>query len=302
MQQQQNLDIYQHVGDTIIALLEQDIIPWRQPWAETGPPRNLLTRHWFTGANYLLLNTLPYAQPYYLTFKQVKAVAGRVKAGERGYLLMYRKAILEPDTIDPSKLVKRFVPRHYFVFNVEQCENIPPSLLGSMKIFPGHRNPIEQCEFVVEDYKTRPTIYLGSGGASYVHKAVFVNMPLRERFVSQEQFYATLFHELVHSTGHESRLNRKEITESPDYETDAYALEELVAEIGAGFLCTHTGIESATIKHHAAYIRSWLRAFNNDKRFFVVAATRAQRAVDYILNIDRSADGTEKASEEQAGR
>lgn len=191
--------------------------------------------------------------------------------------------------------------RYYIVFNVEQCENIPPTLIPSVIAPLEHKDPIQECEFVVEDYKTCPTIQFGSEGASYVHVKDYIKMPFRERFISQKQFYATLFHELVHSTGHESRLNRKEISESPDYETDEYALEELVAEIGAGYLCSFAGIESATIQQHAAYIKSWLQVFENDKKFIVHASSRAQKAVDYILNIDRGNHGTDIMPGQHAG-
>lgn len=300
--EQQRFDIYEHVTKTIISLLEQGTIPWRKPWITAGPPRNLLTRHWYTGINHLLLNALPYTKPYYLTFKQIKAVAGRVKAGEKGHFIVFRKTIIEQDPKDTEKTTRRNVLRYYIVFNVEQCENIPPALIPSYAVPLEHKDPIQECEFVIEDYKTCPSIHFGSDGASYVHVKDYINMPFRERFISQEQFYATLFHEMIHSTGHESRLNRKEITESPDYETDEYALEELVAEIGAGYLCSFTGIESATIKHHAAYIKSWLQVFENDKKFVVIASARAQKAVDYILNIDRSNNDAELFSEQPAGQ
>ena len=301
MQQESRFDIYEHVTRTIISILEQGTIPWRKPWITTGPPRNLLTRHWYTGINHLLLNALPYGKPYYLTFRQIKAVAGRVKAGEKGHMIVFRKTIVETDEKEPEKTAKRHVLRYYFVFNVEQCENIPPTLVPPATVFPKHHDPIQECEFVVEDYRTCPAIYMGAPEAAYVHAKDCITMPFRERFVSQEQYYATLFHEIAHSTGHESRLDRKEITESPDYESDAYALEELVAEISAGYLCSYCGIEAATIHQHAAYVDSWLKAFDHDKRFIVLASMRAQKAVDYILNIDRNVDDMGKAPEEQEG-
>lgn len=300
-QQEHRFDIYEHVTNTIIALLEQGTIPWRKPWITSGPPRNLLTRHWYTGINHLLLNALPYTQPYYLTFKQVKAVAGLIKPGEKGHLIVFRKTITEPDEKEPEQTVKRYVLRYYYVFNVAQCENIPPGLIPSVKAFQKHEDPIQECEWVIEDYKVCPAIRFGGAEAYYDPGKDLINCPLRERFKRLEDFYATLFHEMVHSTGHQSRLNRKEVAENPAFGSDGYSLEELVATLGASYICSFTGIEQGTIENHAAYIQNWLMALKNDKRFIVHASTRAQRAVDYILNIDRRVDDEISVPAEHGG-
>jgi antirestriction protein ArdC len=109
-------------------------------------------------------------------------------------------------------------------------------------------------------------------------------MPPKERFDHPEAYYATLFHELVHSTGHESRLGRPGITESIEFGKRTYSKEELVAEMGATFLCGQTGIENAVINNSASYIASWLRRLQNDPRLVVQAAAQSQKAADYILN------------------
>ena len=289
MQQQTSyIDIYEHVTNTIIALLEQGTVPWQKPWITSGPPRNLLTGHWYAGINYMLLNALPYKLPYYLTFRQVKSVAGKVKAGEKAHMLVFRRQITEPDKNDATKTVIRFVLRHFWVFNISQCENIPPHLIGKAQLLLKHKDPIQECEFVVEGYKTCPTIRY-SGDEAYYHSVLdVVNMPFMEKFVSQEKFYSALFHELVHSTGHASRLNRKEVVEANEFGSDEYSVEELVAEMGACYISSFCGIVSETIDNSAAYINGWLNSLKNDKKFIVQASSRAQKAVDYILNIDRS--------------
>jgi antirestriction protein ArdC len=112
-----------------------------------------------------------------------------------------------------------------------------------------------------------------------------INMPRKKSFSSSESYYSTLFHELVHSTGHEKRLNRPSITEMAEFGSEVYSIEELVAELGAAYLCSSAGILTGQIKDSAAYIQGWLAKLKNDKRFIVRASGYSQRAVDYILNI-----------------
>ena len=129
-----------------------------------------------------------------------------------------------------------------------------------------------------------PPIHHGGSRACYQPSNDEVHMPDRERFDSSEEYYSTLFHELVHSTGHASRLGRTGITETIVFGSRTYSKEELIAEMGATFLCGHTGIENAVIDNSASYLASWLGRLRNDSRLVVQAAAQSQKAVDYVLD------------------
>jgi len=299
-QEQQRFDIYAHVTSTIITLLENGTVPWRKPWT-IGPPMNLLTRHSYTGINYVLLNALQYAEPYYLTFKQIQAVAGSVKVGEKGHLIVFRKAVDEADKENSAKTTRHFVWRYYYVFNIAQCRNIPTTLLPDPARVKTKKEPILECETVIEGYKTCPPIQHEKNYAYYLCSGDYINMPAPGSFRTMEGYYDTLFHELIHSTGHASRLNRKEITESHDEESEPYAIEELVAEIGACFLNSYCGIGIQNMDNNAAYIENWLTSLRNDKGFVIFASAQAQKAVDYILNVKRGVNQPETLPAENVG-
>jgi len=298
-QDKKRFDIYEHVTNTIIALLEKGTIPWRKPWRETGLPRNLITGHVYTGINHLLLNCLPYEEQYYLTWKQIQSSAGSVLPGEKGHFVVFRKTIEVEDKIDRTKKEKHHLLRYYHVFNVAQCKDIPLRLIQKSDIVKRIKNPIEECEWVIEDYKTCPQIMHTDARAYYSPMHDYINVPDIGLFTTSEGYYTTLFHEIIHSTGHTSRLNRKEVMERPHFGDELYSIEELVAEIGACYLNSLVGIPNETIVNSAAYIQNWLTVLQNDKKFIIQASTRAQRAVDFILNVERSIHDHDTLSAEQ---
>jgi antirestriction protein ArdC len=170
--------------------------------------------------------------------------------------------------------------RYYKVFNAEQTEGIdypkPPE-----RDF----NPIEEAEKILAGMPNRPAITHGEARAYYRPSEDRVNLPPQGSFTSDEAYYSTLFHELAHATGHASRLDRKEITEVNLFGSHDYSKEELVAEMGSAYLCGASGISPQTIDNQAAYIHGWLRKLRDDQKFVVLAAAKAQKAADYILNI-----------------
>jgi antirestriction protein ArdC len=173
--------------------------------------------------------------------------------------------------------------RYYSVFNVEQCDGIeyPKPDVPTFEF-----TPIERAEQIVAGMPNKPEITSGGDSAYYRPSLDQVNMPPKERFERPEYFYDTLFHELTHATGHESRLNRKGVADKDEHSqfgSDPYAREELVAEMGASFLCGHAGIVERTIDNSAAYIGHWLEQLKQDPRLVIVAAGQAQKAADYIL-------------------
>jgi len=278
-------DVYDIVTNLIIQKLEQDIIPWKQPWKDIGPPRNLVTQRPYRGLNLLLLSALNYPENEYLTFKQVQDLGGRVRKGEKANLVVLWIWIDE-DVNKRQQDVrgrKRPILRYYFVFNVCQCSGIPPRPL---KLEFKHNDPIEKCEEIVAAMPKRPTIVHNENEAYYHPIADFINVPQMQVFESSHAYYATLFHELIHSTGHASRLNRKEIVEHAEFGSESYSMEELTAEIGACYLTSYAGISLKELSSNSvAYIQGWIRRLKGDKKFVVYASAHAQRSVDFILNI-----------------
>jgi len=281
--------IYDLITDRIIALLEQGVIPWRKPWdPSTGAPRNLVSGKAYRGINAMLLASLGFSSPWFATFHLIKASGGSVKKGVHGFPVVFWKFLdtgAEPDGEDENTSRRDRVPllRYYTVFNLDQTEGIPTE-----KIPPLHKlafDPIEACERIVAEMPQRPEIRFTTEGRAYYRPSTdIVTMPLRESFANPAAFYGTIFHELCHAAGHESRLARKSLADRAPFGTADYSREELVAEMGAGFLCAHAGIEAATLDNSAAYIQSWLRILKDDRRAVIVAAGQAQKAADFILD------------------
>ena len=176
--------------------------------------------------------------------------------------------------------------RYYSVFNVEQCDGISHARLEAEHDEPAPFNPIESAERIVASYPKPPSISEDGRGSAYYRPATdSIRMPERETFDSEAHFYATLFHEMAHSTGHESRLSRAGITNPIRHASHEYSQEELVAEMGAAFLTAEAGIDAEVLMDNsAAYVASWLKALRNDKKLVVFAAAQAQKAVDHILD------------------
>lgn len=282
MEATENKDIYAIVTNTIIQKLEGGILPWKQPWKNVGAPRNLATQRTYRGINYLLLNSLGYLDNQFLTFNQIKDLGGRVKKGEKAHLVVLWVWVdNNGKKVDQNYTgEKRPLLRYYFVFNVSQCTGIPDSpTLDGKRI-----DPIEKCEQIVASMPRCPKIVHNEYEAYYHPTADFVNLPKMEAFDTAEEYYATLFHELIHSTGYEDRLNRKELVEMARFGTQTYSIEELTAEIGACFLSSYAGICVNDLKNNIAYIQGWLERLRNDKRFIFYASSQAQKAVDYILD------------------
>ena len=280
--------IYDLITDRIIALLEAGVIPWRKPWdAASGAPRNLTSGKAYRGVNAMLLASLGFGSPWFATFHQIKAHGGAVKKSVHGFPVVFLKFLetaAEPDGEGEPTCRRDRVPllRYYTVFNLEQTEGIPAGKIPALEI--RHFDPIEACERIVAEMPQRPEIRHTTEARAYYRPSTdTVTMPLRESFHSAAEYFSTLAHELVHSTGAPSRLARKSLEDWAPFGTADYSREELVAEMGAGFLCAHAGIDGATLENSAAYIRSWLQVLKDDRRAVIVAAGQAQKAADFIL-------------------
>lgn len=271
---------YEVITNRIIELLEQGTVPWQQPWnGEQAHPRNLVSDKKYRGINAFLLGATAYESPYWLTYKQAKSRNGHVRKGEKGFPCIYWNWVERLDE-ETGEIDKKPFLRHYTVFNVTQCESVNyPELETTIH----EHERIEKCEQIVREMPNPPNIQLDSTVASYHPSSDTVRMPALARFESAEEYYSTLFHELAHSTGHKSRLDRQSIKGQIVFGSKTYGNEELVAEMGATYFCGHAGIENKTIDNSAAYIQGWLTKLRANKTLVIKAAGQAQKAVDYVL-------------------
>jgi len=282
-----NKDVYQIITDRIIGLLEAGTVPWHRPWkGGSEAPRNYVSRKAYRGINLFLLHAAGFASPFWLTFRQVQALDGRIKPGEKSFPVVFWKVFEEPEDNGESKRIPFL--RYHRVFNVAQCEGItvpaPPEVNGAFE-------PIDACDRVVAQMPRPPALAHGGARACYSPREDRVTMPAATLFESPAAYYSTLFHELTHATGHPSRLNRKEVAEPVQFGSDPYSREELVAEMGAAFLAGHCAIEATTLTPSASYIQSWLERLRDDRKLVVHAAAQAQRACDFILDVGPEAEG-----------
>lgn len=275
--------IYDMITQSIIDQLEKGYVPWQRPW-KGGLPMNLISKKPYRGINTFLLGSTGFTSPFWLTFKQASEKGGKIKKGSTGYPIVFWNYVnKKTKDIDDDAEIKKKIPflRYYTVFNLDQCEGIEPPEGFEDREF----TKIEAPETIVENMPQRPVIHHGKPRAYYSPTNDLINMPRPETFMGDEEYYSTLFHELVHSTGHKTRLNRHEKIADHMFGSKDYSKEELVAEMGSAFLCGVSEIVPTVIDNQAAYISSWLKKFQSDKKILIQAAAQAQKAADFILNI-----------------
>jgi antirestriction protein ArdC len=276
-------DVFEVITQKIIDLLNQGVVPWQIPWkTSSGMPRNLVSNRPYNGINFWLLLSYNYSSPFFLTFEQAKSAGGTIKKGEKSKMVVFWK-ILESTEKDGTITKTPFL-RYYNVFNYTQTEGIDPAKLPENSDYDHDFNPNAVADSIIHNWIDCPKIEWDSNHAYYSPLEDKVAMPPQRTFFFDSLCYSTLYHELTHSTGHRSRTNRHEKIHDHKFGSQDYSQEELVAELGAAFLCGITGIEQETIQNNAAYIKSWIRTFQNDPKVLILAATQAQKAVDYILN------------------
>ncbi|CAH1211661.1 conserved hypothetical protein [Candidatus Nitrotoga sp. BS] len=277
-------NIYEKVTNSIITSLEQGVPPWVCPWHDgNAVPSNLVTGKPYRGINVLMLYVAAmsgnHVDDRWLTFRQANEIGARIRKGEHGtQIVFYRLREIKEKTGEVAETdiaESRSIPmlKIYTVFNVSQLEAVPERFASR----PARAwQPVEEAEHVLN--KTGAVICHGGSRAFYRPSDDFIQLPPQASFAKPEDYYSVALHELCHWTGSSNRLNR-ELVGRKDIE--AYAYEELVAEIGAAFLCAHCGL-SARLEH-ASYINSWLDALRRDKRLIFVAAGAAQKAADFVL-------------------
>ena len=296
-------DIYQEVTDRIIGYLEQGTAPWKNPIKRgtgDGWPKNMDSGKRYRGINVFLLGLTAwergYSSDYWMTFKQASEKGGSVRKGEKGSLVTFFKmyATTDKQTGEPVEIP---MLKHFTAFNVEQIDGI--EIPDAPKSNPSDQpfEPLEAAERIVDGYAPKPSIHHDGGKRAFYRPADdSVHMPTHERFDRNDSYYTTLFHELAHSTGHSSRLDRGLDTNLAPFGSPDYSREELVAEMGAAFLSAAAGISPPTIEQSASYLQSWINVLKGDKRLVVSAASAAQKAADLILaDFESVADATQPA-------
>ncbi len=281
-------DIYAEVTNRIVAALEQGTPPWVYPWRQgSALPNNLATGKAYRGINVLILAIEAMSRNFtdnrWLTFRQANNLGARIRQGEHGTAIVFYRMHEINDTTDgfgelSGEVRKIPLLKTYVVFNAEQLNGLPDRfVLPPLQPW----QPLEIAEQLIA--QTGALICHGGNQAFYRPSSDTIQLPPMTSFAHADDYYATALHELTHWTGHSTRLNRLSV-QRPGVE--AYAFEELVAEIGAAFLCAHCGLNG--VVEHASYIETWLNALRRDKRLIFVAAGAAQKAADFVMGTTTS--------------
>lgn len=288
-------DVYSRITNQIIEALEQGVKPWTQPWTAAHAAGHVSRPLRHNGQPYAGINVLTlwasamtahYAAPIWMTFKQAIELGGHVRKGEKGSPVVYADTMRRTETDDATgDETERAIPflKAYTVFNVEQIEGLPEHFHA---LAHARRNPDERIAGAESFFAaTRADIRHGGDCAYYSPTLDYIQMPPFEAFRDAQAYYATLAHEATHWTRHATRLDRD--FGRKKFGDDGYAREELVAELGAAFLCADLGLRLEDRADHAAYIGHWLSVLKEDKRAVFAAAAHAQRAADYLGRFSR---------------
>ena len=294
-------DVKAKINERIIKALSEGKIPWLKPWTENGP-RNLFSGRGYTGLNRLILGLTPYSLPFWATYRQYLAAGLQVQKGEHGHGIIYAGQMVKTDTKineegkeEENKKRIRFL-KAYAVFNITQADYQErgyklPDVKANVHLLG--------CDAVIHDYTDRHQIAIAAGSrAAYSPHTDIITCPEIGQFTTSEHYYATIFHECIHSTG--PRLERFKKTDAVCFGSDTYGREELVAEIGSAYLAALTGIDSsAVIRNQAAYLQNWAKAIKADADMVMYAAGRAEKAADFMIGanapVPASATGTDAA-------
>ena len=298
-------DIYTRITSQIVAALEQGVKPWTQPWNAAHAAGHVSRPLRHNGQTYAGINVLTlwcsamerhYAAPIWMTFKQALELGGHVRKGEKGSPVVYANTIVRTEEGDNGEDEERAIPflKAYTVFNVDQIDELPAHYYAVANAEPNPDQRIAHAEsfFAATGFDIRH----GGDSAFYVPSLDYIQMPPFEAFRDAQSYYSTLCHESCHATRIESRLDRD--FGRKRFGDEGYAREELVAELGAAFLCADLGLRLEDREDHAAYVASWLKVLKDDSRAIFSAAAHAQRAVDYLHSLQpqaQTADESEAA-------
>jgi antirestriction protein ArdC len=288
-----NVQIYKKVVDVILGQLEKGVIPWRKGWkcygSDSAMPINLLTKKAYRGVNVITLGMCsPFSSNKWGTFKQIKKAGGHVLRGSKGYPVVFWSPVeSKTQKNEDGNPRKYFLLKYSVVFNVEQT-SLGEAELKAIEAAKADEQdddfePIDVCEEIVNGFDGPSIANDGGNRAFYWVTDDGVHMPPKSRFESEEEYYGTLFHELAHSTGHSSRLDRK--VGCAAFGSQVYSREELIAEFSAAMICGVAGIDNVTVENSAAYIAGWSRKLKGDPECLVKAASAAEKAANLILGL-----------------
>lgn len=279
-------DLYQEVTDRIIEIMKDGKLPWHKPWrhgraysGDANVPHNASTGVPYTGVNQILLWSVCHAfgSPQFLTFNQGRDMGGMVRKGEKGVGLIFFKPIKVKDTNAKGEEEIKQIPmlKNFTVFHVSQFDNLDPSKFKSPTPPPAMRSTS-----ILELAKMhRVDLSHGGNEAFFASMQNRIQMPHQDQFKNIDLYNATLAHELTHWTGHPARLNR---SMGNVFGTTEYAFEELIAELGSAFLSAQMDLPVHDV-HHGAYLQSWLKALQNDKKAIFKASRLAREACEYLI-------------------
>ena len=275
-------DVYEMVTDRIIEQLEQGVIPWQKPWGGViDGAYNRISKRPYSLLNQMLLQH----SGEYATFKQWSELGGHIRKGEKSEIVVFWKLQpYEDENADGEKIIKQIpLLRYYNVFHVSQVDGVEAKELDLNEF-----EPIEEAERIKTEYMTREHLKILeklTDKAFYSPAFDYIQVPCKEQYQNVEEFYSTLFHEMVHSTGYKTRLDREDVKDCMYFGSENYSKEELTAELGSAFLVNLLGIETKkSFRNSSAYIQGWLRRLRGDKKFIVSASSKAEKAVKYIMN------------------
>ena len=270
---------YQRVTQLILEQLEAGVVPWRKPWTADGEaPRPLGHRRPYRGINRLILGSAGFSCPLWVTDARAELRGWTPRENEKPWPLI----TYVPDA--RSSLVPRKRSKVFDVYNLLQLDGPKwrPAARADRPSVPS-QTPLVVAERFVAAVSNPPEITEVYDFAFYRPGRDLIGLPSRDRFESMEEYYSTLFHELVHSTGHESRLDRWGSQQMLDTSRERYSFEELVAEIGCQFLCLETGLQAPTLANSVAYIASWAKRLGRHQTWIMQAAPQAERAARWLL-------------------
>ena len=277
-----NKQVYEKVNEKIMDLISKGTMPWEMTWEGSTLPMNLASNTQYRGINVWMLSATAmfngYPHNQWLTFNQTRKLGGAVKRNEKASFVVFAKRIEKngQDDVPEDERDSFFLYQYYNVFNIAQCDGITP-IENKVR----ENTPLEEAEKIVAGYKNKPEIIRGEYSPCYSPLNDKVFMPTIDAFTSSEEYYGALFHELAHSTGHESRMNR-DLAGKMD--KTSYSKEELIAEFTASYLRAMTGIATPVADaNSASYIDGWSEIIKKDSRIIMTSASKAMRVADYIL-------------------
>lgn len=289
-------DIYQMVTDTIIEAIEKGVSPWTKPWKtvkgldnlEVNTPINFVTRKPYNGINALLLACSGYDVPYFITFNQVQKLKGSINKGAKSLpVVFWEKNQYTSVNEDTGEIETHdgFILKYFRVFNISDTNINYKFEVIEKPLIEGKNRTITVCDEFIRNNKNVPRIvFTDRSRCFYSPSRDIINMVRLANFSTSNHYYSTLFHEIIHSTGHKNRLCREEIANLQPFGTISYSKEELTAEIGSAFLNNILGIATPDIlTNTASYLKGWLVPLKNDKKFIFDAAKKAEKAVKFLL-------------------